>query len=152
MKSFFVVVIMTLLSVKCLAQAYWIYQEAEEYFYGSGGHTQSYENAFWLYKKAAEMGSPDAVYKIAVCYFNGYGVDKSDKKALRWEKKAAKKGQIEAQRDLGTRYILGNVCKKSYRKGLKWLYKAANKGDYVAIQNLQEMGGYSKIVYQFDDK
>lgn len=134
------------------AQAYWHYQQGEEYFYGQNGKQQSYEKALFLYRKAAEKGSPDAECRISICYQYGYGVDQSDREAFIWAKKAAKHGNAQAQNAVGVFYYLGTGCMQNYRKGIKWLTRSANRGYAEAIHNLQEMGGYPKITYRFPDE
>lgn len=135
-----------------IAQAYWYYQQGEEFFYGTGGRKQSYENAFLLYSKAADKGSPDAEYKISVCYHNGYGVEQSDRKAFLWAKKAAKHGNAQSQNAIGIYYYTGTGCAQSYAKGIKWLTRSANRGNLEAIHNLEQIGGYPKIIIWFPDE
>ena len=40
-------------------------------------------------KKAAEQGDAQAQFKLGICYFNGYGIDKDFKEATYWYRKAA---------------------------------------------------------------
>lgn len=152
MKKVFIFFILALSIMPCYSQAYWIYEEAQEFFYGSGGRTQSYDKAFFLYQKAADMGSPDAMFKLSICYADGYGTEKSGKQEFYWLRKAAKLGHTGAQRELGACYMEGDYCRQSYRKFYYWSLQAANKGDEIAIQNLQVVGAYPKIIIQFDDE
>ena len=55
-------------------QAWYMYQEAENYFYGTNSREQSYEKSFNLYEKAAKLGCVLAEEKLARSYECGYGV------------------------------------------------------------------------------
>lgn len=48
------------------------------------------------YKKAAELGNPDAMLLTGMNYLNGCGLDKNPVKAIEWFKKAAASGNKEA--------------------------------------------------------
>lgn len=148
----FIFLLFFLLPNSSIAQAYWFYQQGEEYFYGTNSRKQSYEKALFLYRKAADKGSPDAEYKISVCYRSGYGVEQSDRKAFLWAKKSAKHGLAQAQNAVGVCYYTGTGCSQSYMKGIKWLSRAANRGYEEAIHNLEKIGSYPKVIYQFSDE
>jgi TPR repeat protein len=45
-----------------------------------------------MYKKAAELGHPEAAFKIATFYMKGKGVKKNVKEAFRWYREASKLG------------------------------------------------------------
>ena len=150
MRYFFLLLFYTCLFV-CHSQSYWIYQEAEEYYEGTNDREQSYEKAFVLYQKAADMGNPLAEYKMAICYMHGYGVKQSDKNALLYAKRAAKQGNADAQALLGFYYYFGVGCQRSYRKSTYWDFKAADQGNKTAIYNLQQLGLYRKISYVMDN-
>lgn len=128
----------------CSSQAYWIYQEAEEYYHGTSCRTQSYEKAFGLYKKAASMGNIASLRKIGECYRNGYGVDKSKRKSYIFVKKAADLGDTAAMVMLISYYLDGEGCKKSMKKCFKYAYKAANQGNQNAIDFLQQFSCYPR--------
>ena len=134
----------------CPGQSYWIYQEAEEYYEGTNGREQSYEKAFVLYKKAADMGNPLAEYKLALCYWKGHGVTESSRKAFKYAKKSAKKGNDRAQELLGFLYFSGDGCKKSFKKAMRYYFRAADQGNESAIKNLQQIGWYKKITYMME--
>lgn len=136
----------------CHAQAYWIYMQGEEEYNGTDSVKPNYDHAFYLYKKAAEMGCPMAEYKLSVCYYLGRGVEKNLRKSFKWNRKAAKHGFSEAQYMLGYSYFFGEGCRKSSSKAYKWIYEAANRGDSHAIEFLQQFSLYPHRRYVFDDE
>jgi len=60
------------------------------------GCNQDYTKAFWLFKKAADKGLSHAMYFLALCYRNGYGVEKNKKSADYWLTLAIQKGSRQA--------------------------------------------------------
>jgi TPR repeat protein len=48
----------------------------------------------------AEQGHDFTQYNLALCYWDGEGVEKDFKQAIKWFKKAANQGDTEAQKDL----------------------------------------------------
>ena len=121
-------------------QAWFFYQEADNYFYGINGREQSYEKSFNLYEKAAKQGCVLAERRLAICYKNGYGVAASERAALHWNKKAARHGNADAQGALGFYYFKPGT----YKKSDKWFLKAANNGnEHVIIEMQQSFGRYS---------
>lgn len=135
----------------CYSQAFFIYEDALEYFNGTNGKEKSYEKAFFLFNKSAQMGCPDAQFMLFKCYSQGLGARQSDKKAMRWCKKAAKQGYAQAQHTLGFNFFFGIGCKSSTLKALKWYIKSANQGYQESIHNLQSIGAYPKIIFRFND-
>ena len=67
---------------------------------------------YWS-QKAAEAGNFEAQNNLAVCYYNGYGVEKDFSKALYWWKKAAAKESIKAMRSLAISYFHGCGVERS---------------------------------------
>ena len=118
-------------------QAWFIYQEADNYFYGINGREQSYEKSFNLYEKAAEQGCILAEKQLAFCYTYGYGGPASERLALKWNKKAARHGNADAQGTMGFYYL---KC-GSYKKAEKWFLKAANNGNELVIAQMQQQFG-----------
>jgi type II secretory pathway pseudopilin PulG len=59
-------------------------------FYRQGvGTPMDLQQAFFYYKKAADIGFMPAFFSVARCYENGYGVNKNLNEAISWYKKAA---------------------------------------------------------------
>lgn len=55
-----------------------------------------FEEAFYLYEKAARLGSAEGQNALGYCYYTGYGTDMDEKKALHWFDKAAAQGHVSA--------------------------------------------------------
>lgn len=77
------------------------------------------------YKAAAEQGHAGAQTNLALCYLNGYGVERDSKKAAHWFLEAAKEGSHHAQMALGYSYLNGNGVEQNYKKAFYWLSLAA---------------------------
>ena len=121
-----------------------------------------YEHSFPYYYRAAEVGSKDgfkalkdfvennnkyplydeAQFMLAVCYENGYGVEKgpnSRRKAVEWYKYLAQSGYVEAQYHLGLCYYQGKGVSKDVGLALKWLQKAKSSGHENAASALEDI-------------
>lgn len=59
------------------------------------------KEAFELYKKAADLGNPDAMFGLAGCYHNGIGVAMDGKKAKDVYERAAQNDSVGALLTLG---------------------------------------------------
>lgn len=151
MKKTIIALALIFLMVKLNAQAYWIYVQAEELYSGNDSIVPDYSKAVCLYEKAAKMGCPMAEEKLSVCYYFGKGVPASKKKAFQWCKKAAKHGVPSGQYLLGYYYSLGEGCLQSYRKAYKWYYRAANRGNTDAIEFLQNVSLYIRVVHTWSN-
>lgn len=152
MKKLFTIILFVGFFGSCIGQAYWIYLEAEEYFYGSGGRTQSYDKAFKLYDKAASLGNIASLRKMGICYYNGYGVPISKHKSYIYVKKAADCGDTAAMVMLISYYLDGEGCKKSMKRCFRYAYKAANQGNNRAIQFLQQFSCYIRSEIRMEDE
>ena len=89
--------------------------------------------AFHLFKEAARLQLPEAMFNVGHCYSHGIGVDKNDVEAVRWFRKAAKNGDVEALRCVGYAYNMGYGVAKNSQKAFKWYKKAAQEGDGRAM-------------------
>jgi TPR repeat protein len=90
---------------------------------------QSFAEAARWFRKAAEMGFPDAQVFLGSAYEEGRGVEKDEVEAVRWYRRAAEQGDITAQSVLGANYLTGQGVTKDIPTGLEWYRKAAEKGD-----------------------
>jgi TPR repeat protein len=151
MKKTIFALVLIFMTVKLNAQAYWIYVQAEELYNGNDSIVPDYSKAVLLYEKAAKMGCPMAEEKLSVCYYFGRGVPVSKKKAFLWCKKAAKHGVASSQYLLGYYYSLGEGCLQSHRKAYKWYYRAANRGDTDAIEFLQSVSLYIRLIHTWSN-
>ena len=135
-----IILFFLMMSLEGHCQAWFFYQEADNYFYGINGREQSYEKSFNLCEKAAKQGCVLAERQLAICYTHGYGVTASERAAIQWNKKAARHGNADAQYALGYYYFKHG----SYKKADKWFLKAANNGNEQGIAyEQQHFGRYS---------
>ena len=91
-----------------------------------------------MYRRAAEMGDPQGMYKLGVCYdFGKGGLTKDGAKAVEWYQKAAEAGNARAMNSLGVCYALGKGgLTKDEAKAVGWYQKAAEAGSAYAMHNL----------------
>jgi TPR repeat protein len=59
--------------------------------------TGNYESAVTEFQPAAEKGHPEALYKLALCYYNGKGVGMDKDKAFDCLRQSAAKGNVKAR-------------------------------------------------------
>ena len=97
---------------------------------------KKYEQAIYWFQKAADAGNSAAQKNLAICYFNGYGVEKDVEKAIYWWQKAADAGNSTAQNSLAYRYFAGDGVEKDVEKAVYWWQKAADAGDSDAQNSL----------------
>lgn len=95
----------------------------------------NFEEALNCYKKAAELGLPEAQHKLGSIYYSA----KSFEEAFEWYKKAAEHDNAEAQAGLGLMYYNGEGVEKNIEEALKWLKKAAENGVVEAQSSLGDI-------------
>lgn len=110
------------------------------YQYGKEGLPQSYDKAFYWYKKAADQGYALAQNNLGFCYHNGWGCKKDMKKAYACYKSAAEAGVPLAQSNLGTCYEFGWGTSKNMAEALRWYRSAAAQGNPSAQKHLKRLG------------
>ncbi len=98
----------------------------------SGDH----ENAFLLWRSAAEQGHVKAQYNLGVAYARGVGTIASMDQAVKWWRHAALQGSTDAQFNLGLIYSQGQGVEKNPALASKWWHMAALGGDAAAQFNL----------------
>ncbi len=117
------------------------------YMYDNGlGTTQSYTDAAYWYRKAAEQGEASAQCYLGIMYSYGRGVTQSYTDALYWYRKAAKQGYATAQNNLGYMYLNGKGVDKSNSDAVYWFRKAAEQRDILGQANLGYCYYYGKGV------
>ena len=117
------------------------------YMYDNGlGTTQSYTDAAYWYRKAAEQGEASAQCYLGIMYSYGRGVTQSYTDALYWYRKAAKQGYATAQNNLGYMYLNGKGVDKSNSDAVYWFRKAAEQRDTLGQANLGYCYYYGKGV------
>jgi TPR repeat protein len=93
---------------------------------------ENYTEAVRWFRKAAEVGFPDAQVFLGSAYEDGRGVEQDRVEAVRWYRRAAEQGDTTAQSILGANYLTGQGVEKNIPTGLEWYRKAADKGDITA--------------------
>ena len=91
-----------------------------------------------MYRRAAEMGDPQGMYKLGVYYNLGKGgLTKDGAKAVEWHQKAAEAGETRAMWSLGVYYEFGQEgLTMDKAKAVEWYQKAAEAGNATAMNNL----------------
>lgn len=121
----------------------------QDYLHNAQNYQQAgnAEMAFQQYMVAArDYGHPEAQFKVARCYQNGTGVEKSEENAVVWYKKAAEQGNAEAQCVLGGCFYYQTLgVEKDDKEARKWYEAAATQGNVTA----QYMTGrlYAELSY-----
>lgn len=98
-----------------------------------------FDNAANYFKSAADRGSAEAQYEIAMLYKTGSGVAKSTANAFTYMKSAAEAGFTKAYRELGEMYHGGRGTTKDRSQAEYWYKKAVQAGDQKAQKILNNM-------------
>ena len=104
---------------------------------------KDYNEAFNLFKNAAEKGNPDAQFWVAYKYLHGDGIQTNDEESEKWLIKSVKQNNAMAQWLLGILYLEGkeNDIKIEENKeyGIELLKKSAEQGYEEATKKLKEI-------------
>ena len=106
----------------------------------------NYKEAIKWYKKAIEFNQPNAYRNLALCYRDGTGIEKDEKKALELLSKAEKLG-IEDVSEIISELTNSDgeaivdvandlLSKKQYKKALEMYHEAAEQGNPRAIYGI----------------
>ena len=87
---------------------------------------------FELWKAMADKNITIAQVILADCYFDGEGVGKDEREAMKWYRKAADQGLAVAQVALGSGYLAGKGVERDEKEAVAWFRKAADQGNVVA--------------------
>jgi TPR repeat protein len=88
------------------------------------------------FRRAADLGLPEAQYNLGIMYVNGRGVPKDWVHASRWFEDAAEQGLAQAQCNIGTLYSQGKGVALDDARAVHWLGRAAQSGLAAAQFNL----------------
>ena len=91
-----------------------------------------------MYRRAAEMGDPQAMYNLGKCYEGSKGgVTINTSKVVELFHKAAEAGNASAMWSLGLYYESGiGGLTKDEAKAVEWYQKAAEAGNAIAMRSL----------------
>ncbi|WP_342804905.1 serine/threonine-protein kinase [Alteromonas sp. M12] len=95
--------------------------------YGKDGRQQSYEQALYWYKKAADQGETGAMNNAGLLYKLGQGVEQSYSEAVKFFRKSAELGNAYGANNLGAMYRDGIGVTQSHQEANKWFKKAVEK-------------------------
>ncbi|MDL2284802.1 sel1 repeat family protein [Oxalobacter sp. OttesenSCG-928-P03] len=108
------------------------YEAGLIYLWGVDSLNANADVAAGWFMKAAEAGQPEAAYRLAALYVNGYGVRQNMERAHEWFEKAAEAGLGMAMFELGGMYEYGLGVKKDEEKARQWYEKARNQHNHDA--------------------
>lgn len=94
------------------------------------GCARNFPRAFRCYTLAAERGSLNAVYDIAVCYRYGEGVPQDFRKAIEHYEIAIEQGHAAAMSNCGILYEVGMGVERDIDKAFELYSRAAELGNY----------------------
>lgn len=103
---------------------------------GSAKGNVALAEAAGLYRRAAELGLPAAMYQLARAYDHGKGVEKNIAEAVAWYRKAAEHDHPGALAALGTFYEFGEGVERDLAAALRSYRTAADAGDAHAMTSL----------------
>ncbi|MDI9819099.1 MULTISPECIES: tetratricopeptide repeat protein [unclassified Legionella] len=110
-------------------------QLADLYFHGLAGDKRDEQQALYWYKKAAELGDGDALYKLGLLSETGVATKLDFVNAVNYYQQAASKGNEKAKLALARMHQYGLGVSKDNQKAAE-LYKelAANNNTYAQYQ------------------
>ena len=108
-----------------------LYQKGEVFY-----KTKSYEEAVKWYRKAADLGHPEAIRSLGSCYAMGKGVSQCHEEAVAWYYRAADLGDAKAMYNIGICCANGWGVALSHEEAVTWYRRAADKGNATAMWNL----------------
>jgi TPR repeat protein len=97
--------------------------------------------ALSLYRRAAELGNPEAQYILGGMYYRGMGTDIDEQEAFKWFLRAAESGHSSPQSltIIGSMYLRGIGVPQNYIEALKYHRLAAEQGSRQARNELAYM-------------
>ena len=104
-----------------------------DYYEGKNGCEVDRNKAYELYKKAADQGSPEALYYMAYGFRSGECFEADYQIALMYALKSKELGFPRAFRILAFMYEDGQFFDKDYRKAIEFYEEAVKRGDYLSL-------------------
>ena len=100
------------------------------------GVEKDYDQARFLWLKAAGHGHAGAQFNLGLMYESGTGVQQDSVKAFTFYREAALNGLAEAQNSFGRLYEMGQGVEQNITEAKKWYRLAALQGYVLAQSNL----------------
>ena len=98
---------------------------------------EEYEEAFALYKQAAEAGDSYARFCLGLMYYYGDGTKQDYEQAYVWYERSAYGGNSDAQLNLALMYFKGEFVEENMEAGMRWMRESAEQGNEIAIENMK---------------
>lgn len=95
--------------------------------------------SYKLLHPLAELGHPDAQYRLAVMAQNGLGMVVNPKASVHWMTAAAEQGFDLAQHGLGFMYMQGECVTQDNTQAAHWFRLAAKQGLTGAQMALEQL-------------
>lgn len=114
------------------AKAERIFNEAEDFYFGTDKVFMNREKAAELYRQSAELGYPPAMYWLGYAYLKGVVMAKDGEKCAFWFRKAAEANNADAQYGLAACYSDGIGVPVDSVQSVYWLEKSAENGNAAA--------------------
>lgn len=105
---------------------------ARAYRTGDGGRPKDMKACYAAYRAAANLGSADAAYAVALFHFSGGAVEKDPTQALSFLRAAAEAGHVQGRVYLGNLYECGTHYKLDAEKAGVWYRSAARAAGITA--------------------
>ncbi|HEY4329105.1 MAG TPA: hypothetical protein VGN88_05165 [Phycisphaerae bacterium] len=97
---------------------------------------KDYASALNWYRKAADQGSPVAMFNVGLFYETGRGTEQNETEAANWYQRATDKNYTSAMVNLGLMYEKGHGVGKDTAHALKLYKQAADLKDAAAMRNI----------------
>jgi len=107
-----------------------------------------YAIALREWEPLAKQGIAVAQNNLGTMYYNGEGIPKNDKEAVKWYRLSAEQGHASAQYYLGQLYDEGRGVPQNDKTAVKWWTLAAEQGDAIDQIELGRMYRYGQGVIQ----
>lgn len=114
-----------------------LYEQGLDHYYGLV-HPIDYAKSFEIFESSAKQGHPESMFYLGICYENGQGVEKNEKKALEILHKSAELDSSNAMYKLFFSYAIGQGVEKDYKKAIEYLKKSADLGNFNAKELLND--------------
>lgn len=99
-------------------------------------HNANYQMSIDWYKKASDLGHPEAASHVGFQYYTGQGVVKDLKKAVEYYKLAAERGSAAGQRHYAECLIWGEGVEPNKKEGFYWANESAKQGEITGLNLL----------------
>lgn len=111
------------------AKAERLFNEAEDFYFGTDKVFMNREKAAELYRQSAELGYPPAMERLGVGYHDAdMGLEKDSEKCIYWLRKAAEAGNAYGQWCLSACYREGFGVPKDEEQSMYWTKLSAENG------------------------